>query len=808
MGRSGQKVNPVGWRVGIYRKWKNSWIQNKLNYKDLLLTSINTSKLLRSFLRFGKKRRLFFFNYNLLNNNNLDIFCFFTRIKRKKMKFRQKKKKIKRYNRKLQQLMLNYYEKKWDVFFSKKRFKIKKVKQKHTKLQNDYNNSFYWLYFNDLKKFQKNKFKSKKPSKLFKKSKIKLKLKQKKIRYKRKSWPFREWWFSKVKRRSFKKFRLKNKKSNKVKLKLKQQNYKNKRIINKIKKRKIYYYHFFYNIEYFSLYFSFNLLNYFPKIISSKHRDHFSLTILKELFLKSFLLSNNLLKYSILHLNYKKLESFQSEFNISYERSYIEKLIINKYNFHHKHKSFFKHKITYSDNFFVVNKKHLIGKRISNKFSFSNSFISNTFKKSPLANLVYQHDLINTKYNFNQLFFNNLTFYDKFIKSTIKNIFRNKIFKSLKLASFLNLNNLYSLRLSFFYKKPNLFFTNKFLQKTFKFNQYDLTKVKKKKKTLNIYNTTKIFFKYKYLKNPLKLIKSSLNILTGYNTDVFFGSINSLYKFSRKKYWDPDNLKKLPNYRQKLYLKQIRLRKYELKKLVFKFYRRVRRRYIQLKNLKFLLRLCMLTSFVKRPIIFARYFCYQINKFPKKYRQIPFLKYVMSIFLTLSKRKEILGSRIQIQGRFDKWRRSKIIIKESGILTTRKKFFFIEYGSASSFIKKGSFGIKIWLSYSSRFSNFYKKCLSSYFNYSNFYKKNILKKKKFLNNFFQNKTLLKKEKRRKKNFSKFKQKYKKIRKKKTISKNRLKKNSNSINYYWNYKKTKWLLQQNKITELVNLGNLT
>jgi len=96
------------------------------------------------------------------------------------------------------------------------------------------------------------------------------------------------------------------------------------------------------------------------------------------------------------------------------------------------------------------------------------------------------------------------------------------------------------------------------------------------------------------------------------------------------------------------------MKKYELKKLTFKFYRRVKRRYIQLKNLRFLLRLCMLTSFVKRPIIFARYFCYQINKFPKKYKQIPFLKYVMSIFLTLSKRKEILGSRIQIQGRFDK----------------------------------------------------------------------------------------------------------------------------------------------------------
>ena len=123
-------------------------------------------------------------------------------------------------------------------FFSKKRSKIKKIKQKHTKLQNDYNNSFYWLYFNNLRKFQKNKFKSKKPLKLFQKSKIKSKLKQKKGIYKRKFWYFREWWFSKVKRRSFRKSRLKNKKFNKVELKLKQRNYKNKRMINKIKKKK------------------------------------------------------------------------------------------------------------------------------------------------------------------------------------------------------------------------------------------------------------------------------------------------------------------------------------------------------------------------------------------------------------------------------------------------------------------------------------------------------------------------------------------------------------------------------------------
>jgi len=112
MGRSGQKVNPVGWRVGIYRKWKNSWVQNKLNYKDLLLNSINISKLLRSFLRFGKKRRLFFFNYTLLNNNNLDIFCFFTRIKRKKPKFRQKLKKIKKKTKMFQDNIYKYNKKK------------------------------------------------------------------------------------------------------------------------------------------------------------------------------------------------------------------------------------------------------------------------------------------------------------------------------------------------------------------------------------------------------------------------------------------------------------------------------------------------------------------------------------------------------------------------------------------------------------------------------------------------------------------------------------------------------------------------
>ena len=48
----GQKVNPVGFRLGINRTWDSRWYASKANYADLLHEDLE----LREFLRIGYNR--------------------------------------------------------------------------------------------------------------------------------------------------------------------------------------------------------------------------------------------------------------------------------------------------------------------------------------------------------------------------------------------------------------------------------------------------------------------------------------------------------------------------------------------------------------------------------------------------------------------------------------------------------------------------------------------------------------------------------------------------------------------------------
>ena len=91
----------------------------------------------------------------------------------------------------------------------------------------------------------------------------------------------------------------------------------------------------------------------------------------------------------------------------------------------------------------------------------------------------------------------------------------------------------------------------------------------------------------------------------------------------------------------------------------------------------------------------------------------------MKTLLNLSgNRPEIIGLRIQVKGRFDRWRRTKSIIAMSGTIPYQSFNTYIEYGSSTSFIKKGSFGVRLWLHYSPEFLIKYKKHMLQYLTYS------------------------------------------------------------------------------------------
>ena len=66
MGIKGQKVNPVGWRVGFYRKWKTLWYEESWNYGLMLNKTLRINELMQSFLLY---KRLPALNCNIMVAN-------------------------------------------------------------------------------------------------------------------------------------------------------------------------------------------------------------------------------------------------------------------------------------------------------------------------------------------------------------------------------------------------------------------------------------------------------------------------------------------------------------------------------------------------------------------------------------------------------------------------------------------------------------------------------------------------------------------------------------------------------------------
>jgi ribosomal protein S3 len=81
-------------------------------------------------------------------------------------------------------------------------------------------------------------------------------------------------------------------------------------------------------------------------------------------------------------------------------------------------------------------------------------------------------------------------------------------------------------------------------------------------------------------------------------------------------------------------------------------------------------------------------------------------------------RSEIIGIKLQFKGRFDRWRRTKSLIAKGGSIPAQTFNALIEYGSSKGFVKKGAFGIRIWIRYEKIFGLLYKQTFEQYFMYS------------------------------------------------------------------------------------------
>ena len=114
----GHKVHPIGLRLGIHRKWKSNWYFDSKNYTKFLHLNFDIEKYFKGFLYFYPIKTLLV-NCQIvkLASNQIFIFIFFYRLRRKYKRIKNNFWKTKRWqlnlktfliNKKLEEIPFNY----------------------------------------------------------------------------------------------------------------------------------------------------------------------------------------------------------------------------------------------------------------------------------------------------------------------------------------------------------------------------------------------------------------------------------------------------------------------------------------------------------------------------------------------------------------------------------------------------------------------------------------------------------------------------------------------------------------------------
>lgn len=151
--------------------------------------------------------------------------------------------------------------------------------------------------------------------------------------------------------------------------------------------------------------------------------------------------------------------------------------------------------------------------------------------------------------------------------------------------------------------------------------------------------------------------------------------------------------------------------------------------------IKDLIRICFIGMYLKKTKIIADFIAFQLGKLPRNRKETSFIRFIIKVVKTFAaEREEILGLRIKFSGRVNRWRRTKAIIGERGVIPLHTINNQIEYGTAHAVNRKGAVGIRIWIHYNNTFNTILKESILKYFNYSKrlAIKKNFLKTTKFL----------------------------------------------------------------------------
>jgi len=213
---------------------------------------------------------------------------------------------------------------------------------------------------------------------------------------------------------------------------------------------------------------------------------------------------------------------------------------------------------------------------------------------------------------------------------------------------------------------------------------------------------------YIYLNN----VKNAFTVITKRKVKIFFINALSLSKYAFNVERDLNDKKKRSPTKFLQNMDRFMINKYK---------------YVAV-YIKDLIRVCFIGMFLKKATFMAKFIAFQIAKLPKNRKETSFIRFIIRVVKTFAaEREEILALRIKFRGRVNRWRRTKSIVGERGILPLHTIKNRMEYGTAQAVNKKGAIGIRIWIRYDLTFSSLIKESMLKYFAYS----KRLAVKKKF-----------------------------------------------------------------------------
>jgi hypothetical protein len=130
-------------------------------------------------------------------------------------------------------------------------------------------------------------------------------------------------------------------------------------------------------------------------------------------------------------------------------------------------------------------------------------------------------------------------------------------------------------------------------------------------------------------------------------------------------------------------------------------------------------RVSFISLFLKKPTFLAQFMALQISKLPRNRKETKMLRFLIKVIkIFAAQRREVVGLRILFKGRVNRWRRTKQVVGEKGILPLQSLDSRIEFGSAKAITRKGTLGIRLWICYNPVFRRELRKAFLDYVTYS------------------------------------------------------------------------------------------